>query len=157
MLAGMSQGKLGEALGITFQQIQKYEKGTNRISVSRLHQMAEILGVPVGYFYEGAPRDDPGGGLGENARAAYETDFLSSTDGFKLMRAFLAIKDGHVRRKLVELAKALGTDVPLPSRQRSSPARDRDHGNAGENREDTGEAEVSGAPVRRRPGRPRKT
>jgi transcriptional regulator with XRE-family HTH domain len=156
MLAGMSQGKLGEALGITFQQIQKYEKGTNRISVSRLHQMADVLGVPVGYFYEGAPREDPGGGLGESARASYETDFLSTTDGFKLMRAFLAIKDSRVRRKLVDLAKALGTDVPA-SAQGGSSARKRDQGHAGEDREKESEGEVADAPIRRRPGRPRKT
>jgi transcriptional regulator with XRE-family HTH domain len=157
MLVGMSQGKLGEALGITFQQIQKYEKGTNRISVSRLHQIAEILAVPIGYFYEGAPRENPPGGLGENARATYETDFLSTTDGFKLMRAFLAIRDARVRRRLVELAKALGTDVPAPSADQGPSARKGHQGDGSEQREKTGEDEVADPPVRRRPGRPRKT
>jgi transcriptional regulator with XRE-family HTH domain len=107
ILVGMSQEKLGEALGITFQQIQKYEKGTNRISVSRLHQIAGILGVPLGAFYEGAPEGkETGSGLRERGAARYETDFLSSPEGVQLMRAFLRIKNARVRRKLIELAVA---------------------------------------------------
>src|SRR5829696_9954752 len=82
LLAGMSQEKLGEALGITFQQIQKYEKGTNRISVSRLHQIAGVLSAPVSMFYEGAPEAGEGApGLRERGAARYETDFLGSPEG----------------------------------------------------------------------------
>ena len=107
VLAGMSQEKLGEALGITFQQIQKYEKGTNRISVSRLHQIAGILGVPVSTFYEGAPEGgEAAPGLRERGPARYETDFLASPEGVQLMRAFLRIKHTRVRRKLIDLAVA---------------------------------------------------
>jgi transcriptional regulator with XRE-family HTH domain len=107
ILVGMSQEKLGEALGITFQQIQKYEKGTNRISVSRLHQIASVLGAPVGMFYEGAPEGGEGGsGLSERGAAGYETDFLGSPEGVQLMRAFLGITNPKVRRKLIELAAA---------------------------------------------------
>jgi transcriptional regulator with XRE-family HTH domain len=107
ILVGMSQEKLGDALGITFQQIQKYEKGTNRISVSRLHQIAGILGVPVSTFYDGAPvAGETGSGMRERGAARYETDFLSSPEGVQLMRAFLRIKNTRVRRKLIELAVA---------------------------------------------------
>jgi transcriptional regulator with XRE-family HTH domain len=107
IVVGMSQEKLGEALGITFQQIQKYEKGTNRITVSRLHQIAGILGAPVSMFYEGAPETGEGApGLRERGAARYETDFLGSPEGVQLMRAFLRIKNIRVRRKLIELAVA---------------------------------------------------
>ena len=107
ILVGMSQEKLGEALGITFQQIQKYEKGTNRITVSRLHQIASVLGAPVSMFYEGAPEGGDGApGLRERGAARYETDFLASPEGVQLMRAFLRIKNSRVRRKLIELAVA---------------------------------------------------
>jgi transcriptional regulator with XRE-family HTH domain len=107
ILVGMSQEKLGEALGITFQQIQKYEKGTNRITVSRLHQIAAVLGAPVSMFYEGAPDGGEGApGLRERGAAGYETDFLGSPEGIQLMRAFLRIKNTRVRRKLIELAVA---------------------------------------------------
>lgn len=107
ILVGMSQEKLGEALGITFQQIQKYEKGTNRISVSRLHQIASVLGAPISMFYEGAPEGGEGTpGLREGRAARYETDFLASPEGVQLMRAFLRIRSSRVRRKLIELAAA---------------------------------------------------
>src|SRR5438132_9700768 len=77
MMLGMSQEKLGDALGITFQQVQKYEKGTNRISASRLQHISQILQVPVAFFFEGAPHQ-PGQpkGLGEVPSPAYVSDFL---------------------------------------------------------------------------------
>ena len=110
MLVGMSQEKLGEALGITFQQIQKYEKGTNRIGASRLHQIARVLSVPVEYFYEGAPQIEgtPAGGFSEAPPSSYVSDFLTTSEGLELIKAFIEIKDPKVRRKLVDLAKALG-------------------------------------------------
>jgi transcriptional regulator with XRE-family HTH domain len=118
LLVRMSQEKLGHALGITFQQIQKYEKGTNRISVSRLHQIAHVLGVPVGYFYEGAPGTEQGSGLREPTAAVYEADFLSNAEGLQLMQAFLRIDDPRVRRRLVDLASAIaeqgGDEVGSP-------------------------------------------
>src|SRR5882757_2050353 len=83
MMLGMSQEKLGESLGITFQQIQKYEKGTNRIGASRLQHIARVLSVPVSFFFEdapGAPSDQPGG-MAEPKSANYVVDFLSSAEG----------------------------------------------------------------------------
>jgi transcriptional regulator with XRE-family HTH domain len=112
LLVRMSQERLGEALGITFQQIQKYEKGTNRISVSRLHQIAQVLGVPVGYFYDGAPGTQQAAGPREAAGAADEADFLSNADGLQLMHAFLRIDDPRVRRRLVDLANAIAEQGP---------------------------------------------
>jgi transcriptional regulator with XRE-family HTH domain len=110
MLVGMSQEKLGEALGITFQQIQKYEKGTNRIGASRLHQIARVLSVPVEFFYEGAPQIEGGsaGGFAEAPPSGYVSDFLTTSEGLELIKAFIEIKDTKIRRKLVDLAKALG-------------------------------------------------
>jgi transcriptional regulator with XRE-family HTH domain len=112
VLVGMSQEKLGDALGLTFQQVQKYEKGTNRIGASRLHQLGNVLGVPIAFFYEGAPDDvDPATGLREPGAPAYVADFMSTTEGLQLMKAFVRIKDGRVRRRLVDLAVTLA-DAP---------------------------------------------
>ena len=109
MLIGMSQEKLGEALGLTFQQVQKYEKGTNRIGASRLHRIASVLGVPVEFFYEGAPHGSGAAtGFAEPASSTYVSDFLSTSEGVQLVKAFLAVKDPKVRRKIVELISALG-------------------------------------------------
>ena len=109
LLVGLSQEKLGEALGITFQQVQKYEKGTNRISASRLQHAAKVLGVPVDYFYEGGPQvDAEQAGFAEAEPPAYVSDFLMTNEGVQLVRAFLCIKDAAVRRRLVSLIDALG-------------------------------------------------
>ena len=113
----MSQEKLGDALTLTFQQVQKYEKGTNRISATRLREISSILGVTIDFFYEGmAPSADSPSGFSENASPTYEADLLTS-DGVKLLRAFHRISDANVRRKLIELAASLaGLD---PSAERS--------------------------------------
>lgn len=105
----MSQEKLGEQLGITFQQIQKYEKGTNRIGASRLQNIATVLSVPVGFFFDGAP------GQGESSSndsksGSYVVDFLSSSEGLQLNRAFVRISDAKVRRRIVDLVRALAGD-----------------------------------------------
>ncbi len=110
ILIGLSQEKMGEQLGVTFQQVQKYEKGSNRISASRLWQMSKILGVPVAFFFDDLPESETGEartGFGESAGEGALMDFLSSADGFQLNRAFSQIDDPNVRRKLVDLAKAL--------------------------------------------------
>ena len=108
MLIGMSQEKLGEALGLTFQQVQKYEKGTNRIGASRLHRIASVLGVQVEFFYDGAPHANTGGGgFAEAQSQTYVSDFLTTSEGVQLVKAFLEIKDPKVRRKLVELITSL--------------------------------------------------
>jgi transcriptional regulator with XRE-family HTH domain len=112
-MLGMSQEKLGESLGITFQQIQKYEKGTNRVGASRLQAIASILNVPVAFFFEDAPGRETGGlgGLSEDNSTTYVVDFLNSPEGLQLNRAFVRINDPKVRRKIVDLIKALAADT----------------------------------------------
>ena len=107
-MLGMSQEKLGEALKITFQQVQKYEKGTNRVSASRLQHISHILQVPVPFFFEGAPHQ-PGQpkGAGGPASPAYVSDFLSSTDGLALVKAFTKIKEAKLRRRVVQLVEEI--------------------------------------------------
>ncbi len=107
VMLGMSQGKLGQLLGVTFQQIQKYEKGTNRISASRLRQAAHVLEVPVEFFYEGAPTPAATGGGSESAAQPFDVAFLATSEGFQLNRAFLRIRDPKVRRRIVELVVSL--------------------------------------------------
>ncbi len=109
-MTGMSQEKLGENLGITFQQIQKYEKGTNRVGASRLQAIASILEVPVAYFFEGVPGESPAGGFAEDGQTAYVVDFLSSAEGLQLNRAFARIGDAKVRRRIVDLVRTLADD-----------------------------------------------
>jgi transcriptional regulator with XRE-family HTH domain len=109
---GMSQEKLGEEIGLTFQQIQKYEKGSNRISASRLYQISRILNVPVQYFFEDVPEPDPqtanSANGGRERGATHEIiDFISSAEGLQLNKAFAEIGSPVVRRKLVELLKTL--------------------------------------------------
>ena len=108
MMLSMSQEKLGESLGITFQQIQKYEKGTNRIGASRLQHIARVLQVPVAFFFEDAPGATPDQpGMAEPRSASYVVDFLSSSEGLQLNRAFIRIKDSKVRRKVIDLIRAM--------------------------------------------------
>jgi transcriptional regulator with XRE-family HTH domain len=110
MMLSMSQEKLGDALGLTFQQVQKYEKGANRIGASRLQQIAAILQVPVSFFFEGAPAA-PGhhGGLAEAPSPAYVADFLATSDGLALTKAFVTIKDAKLRRRIVDLVEQIAT------------------------------------------------
>ena len=106
LLAGMSQEKLGDALGLTFQQVQKYEKGSNRIGASRLQQISKILAAPPSFFFEGAPAGDPSF-LPGFAEAPNVVDFISTVEGLQLNKAFANIKDPKVRRKIVELVVAI--------------------------------------------------
>jgi transcriptional regulator with XRE-family HTH domain len=109
MMLSMSQEKLGDALGLTFQQVQKYEKGTNRIGASRLQQISHILQVPVAFFFEGAP-NLPGqatDGLREAPSPAYVSDFLATSEGLALTKAFMRIKEPKLRRRVVELVKEI--------------------------------------------------
>ncbi|MFC7052387.1 helix-turn-helix domain-containing protein [Hansschlegelia quercus] len=114
VLIGMSQEKLGEALGITFQQIQKYEKGTNRIGASRMQQIATVMGVPVSYFFDDAPgsEKDGAGGFSEARGSDYVVDFLTTTEGLQLNKSFVRITDPKVRRKIVDLVSALADAAP---------------------------------------------
>ena len=109
ILVGMSQERLGEALGLTFQQVQKYEKGTNRIGASRLQQIAQVLGIPVTFLFEGAPleRQLPEGGFAEVPQTEFSFDLLSTPDGVQLAKAFMSIEDPKVRRRVVDLVATL--------------------------------------------------
>jgi transcriptional regulator with XRE-family HTH domain len=104
LMIGMSQEGLAERLGLTFQQVQKYEKGSNRISASRLFEMAGILGVPVQHFFEemagpAAPAAAPGGDR--------LSDLLSSPEGIQLNQAFMEIENAEVRRRIIDLLRAI--------------------------------------------------
>ena len=116
MIIGMSQEKLGEKMNLTFQQIQKYEKGTNRIGASRLFQLSKILEVPVGYFFEdafaNAAPSNPLQGLHEPQQEALLLDFLNSREGLDLNRAFAKIHDPKVRRRVIDLVRALSEEKP---------------------------------------------
>ncbi|MHA1560302.1 MAG: helix-turn-helix domain-containing protein [Alphaproteobacteria bacterium] len=109
MMLGMSQEKLGEQLGITFQQIQKYEKGTNRVGASRLQNIATALSVPVGFFFDGAPGNSPNG-TADAKSGSYVVDFLSSSEGLQLNRSFVRIADSKVRKRIVDLVRSLAGD-----------------------------------------------
>jgi transcriptional regulator with XRE-family HTH domain len=108
MMLGMSQEKLGDALSLTFQQVQKYEKGTNRIGASRLQQISTILQVPVSFFFEGAPAMIGDDADREQAPSpAYVSEFLASSDGLALTKAFMRIDDAKIRRRIVDLVEAI--------------------------------------------------
>ncbi len=108
VLIGMSQERLGDALGLTFQQVQKYEKGTNRIGASRLQQISRILGMPVEFFFEGSPSGDrEPTGFNDVSDTTYVADFLATNEGVQLNRAFLRIKDPKMRRRVVDLVHAI--------------------------------------------------
>jgi transcriptional regulator with XRE-family HTH domain len=111
-MLGLSQEKLGEKLGITFQQIQKYEKGTNRVGASRLQAMANAMEVPVSYFFPDASTSQGGAGMQEEG-ATFMMDFMSTAEGLELSRAFVRIRSSKVRRKIVELIRALGEEKPV--------------------------------------------
>ncbi len=117
MLLGMSQEKLGELLGLTFQQVQKYEKGINRIGASRLFEIANVLGVNVQFFYDDAPDLGlPGAqaGFAEGSNSDYVGGFLKSREGIELNRAFARISDPKVRRSVVDLVRSLADDDASP-------------------------------------------
>ncbi len=107
IMLGMSQEKLGDALGLTFQQIQKYEKGTNRVGASRLQQIADVLQVHVSFMFEGAPGNASGTGMGESASPPYVSDFLATSDGLALTKAFTRLKDAKLRRSIVDLVEQI--------------------------------------------------
>ena len=110
MLLGMSQERLGESMGLTFQQVQKYEKGVNRIGASRLFQISKILDVPVQFFFEEAPYNGDGNavrGMAEPDSEAFILEFLNSREGLDLNRAFVKIADPKVRKSVVDLVRAL--------------------------------------------------
>ena len=107
MMLGMSQETLGEALGLSFQQVQKYEKGANRIGASRLQQIAQILQVGVSFFFEGQPVVSSRGVTLVPNVDDFTTGFLASRDGINLARAFSSIKDVEMRRRIVNLVEGI--------------------------------------------------
>ena len=118
MLLGMSQERLGESMGLTFQQVQKYEKGVNRIGASRLFQISKILDVPVQFFFEEAPNIGGDGtaarGMAEPDSEAFILEFLNSREGLELNRAFVKIGDPKVRKSVVDLVRALSASTGAP-------------------------------------------
>jgi transcriptional regulator with XRE-family HTH domain len=106
LMLDMTQEQLGKALGLTFQQVQKYENGMNRIGAARLHQLAGILQVPVAFFFENAgPTGEPLVGIRSDVLTpAQLNEFLTTNDGLALVKAFLQIENHEIRRCIVDLA-----------------------------------------------------
>ncbi len=112
-LLGMSQTMLGEAIGLTFQQVQKYENGKNRISASRLFDLSRVLDVPIAYFFDDMPTavaaSSPAQGGGRAKKPpSHEPDPMAKRETLELVRAYYKIEDANVRKRLRELTKALG-------------------------------------------------
>jgi transcriptional regulator with XRE-family HTH domain len=105
LILSMSQEKLGDAIGLTFQQVQKYEKGTNRMGSSRLVQIANVLKVPVTFFFEGTPGQSKLDGKAPSP--AYVSNFLATSDGLALTKAFMRIKDAKLRRSIVKTVEVI--------------------------------------------------
>ncbi|WP_390624366.1 helix-turn-helix domain-containing protein [Iodidimonas nitroreducens] len=108
-LLGMSQEKLGDALGLTFQQIQKYERGANRIGSSRLFKLSQILDVPVSFFFDDMPDDvqKANRGLSDTPSEPFEADQLSKRETLELVRAYYKITQPKIRKHMFELIKSI--------------------------------------------------
>jgi transcriptional regulator with XRE-family HTH domain len=116
-MLGLSQEKLGEAIGLTFQQVQKYERGANRIGASRLHELSRVLDVPVSFFFDDTdPVRAPAipAGFAEPAAEGFDSDPLRRPETAELVDAYFAIEDAAVRRRLLDLAKALAAESDRP-------------------------------------------
>jgi transcriptional regulator with XRE-family HTH domain len=109
-MLSMSQTELADAVGVTFQQIQKYEKGTNRISASRLLQISHVLQVPVSFFFEDPRGPSKGTGTRQVHSPDYVSDFVTTSDGLALTKAFMQIKDPKLRRNIVNLVRQIAGD-----------------------------------------------
>ena len=105
-MLGMSQEQLGSATGITFQQVQKYERGINRMGASRLYDFSKILSTPISYFFEGFSESNKSA-VAESATPTYEAEAMTGKDTMALVRAFSEIKSPKVRRQVLQLAKSL--------------------------------------------------
>jgi transcriptional regulator with XRE-family HTH domain len=105
LMLDMSQTNLGDALGLTFQQVQKYEKGANRVGASRLQHIAHILQVPASFFFEGLPLPTET----SSEEGAYIDHFLATSDGLSLTKHFMRIKDPKTRRRIVDLVEHIAT------------------------------------------------
>jgi len=119
-MLGLSQEKLGEAIGLTFQQVQKYERGANRIGASRLHELSRVLDVPVAFFFDDTdPVRAPAipGGFAEPPAEPFDSDPLRKRETVELVEAYYTIEDTAVRRRLFDLAKALAAEGESPARK----------------------------------------
>ena len=112
-LLGMNQTKLGEALGLSFQMVQKYERGTNRIAASRLYELSKVLSVPVSFFFDDMPPDVAGerperpAGMTEVQSTAYEVGTMARRETLGLVRAYYRIKSDKARKRIFELTKTI--------------------------------------------------
>src|SRR5918993_2784198 len=116
-MLGLSQEKLGDAIGLTFQQVQKYERGANRIGASRLHELSRVLDVPVAFFFDDTdPVRAPAipGGFAEPPAEGFDSDPLRRPETAELVDAYFAIEDAAVRRRLLDLARALAAEGERP-------------------------------------------
>ncbi len=126
-LLGINQTKLGKAIGITFQQIQKYERGTNRVSASRLFNLSRVLGEPISYFFEDLSPAAAGGGrrrtrgLSEASAAVLEPDLLSKRETVELIRAYYRVTDPGLRKRVLDLLEAAGTPSRAQGKQLGRP------------------------------------
>ena len=118
-LLGLSQEKLAGALGLTFQQVQKYERGANRVSASKLYEMARALGVPISFFFEGMQANEFSAvqGLAEQAAEPFEHDLLERRETADLMQAYYRIASPRVRKRVLELVRSLGIHEQEPTGQ----------------------------------------
>jgi transcriptional regulator with XRE-family HTH domain len=103
MMLGLSQEKLADGLGITFQQVQKYEKGKNRIGASRLQHISRLLQAPISFFFDGLPNPEPDLPLAANSFKDYPAEFLSTSDGLAIARTFPKIENPSMRRAIVQI------------------------------------------------------
>ena len=122
-MLGLSQEKLGEAIGLTFQQVQKYERGANRIGASRLHELSRVLDVPVSFFFDDTDpvRAPAMGGFSEPPAEAFESDPLRKQETVELVQAYFSIEDAAVRRRLLDLTKALAAGGEAISEKPAAP------------------------------------
>ena len=109
LMLGLSQGKIADAIGLTFQQVQKYEKGTNRMGSSRLQQIANVLQVPVTFFFDGAPGQPKISGKAPSP--AFVSDYLATADGLALTRAFMRLPNAKIKRSVVALVEQIADDA----------------------------------------------
>jgi transcriptional regulator with XRE-family HTH domain len=112
---GLSQTDLAEALGLTFQQVQKYERGSNRVSASKLYEISNFLRAPVAYFFEGYAESETPDGFNESDSERFVHDFLMTTEGIELAEAYPRIKSAKHRRKILDLVRSLSEDTPEPA------------------------------------------
>jgi transcriptional regulator with XRE-family HTH domain len=107
LMLGLSQTTLGDALGLTFQRVQKYEKGANRISASRLQQISRILQVEVPFFFEGSPHVSAQHVQTDAPSPQYISDYLATSDGLHLTKAFMQIPNARLRRSIVDHVESI--------------------------------------------------